>query len=341
MAVTIKDIANAAGVSHTTVSRALKGNKVIAPQTAARICQIAEELGYVPNTVARGLKTNRSYILGIIVRRIGDPYFADIQRGIEEALHQNNYRMILTSSKKDALREAEIIRAMSEHRVDGVIICSSQVNESHRLKLEKFGMPTVLMNNQADDNHPLSIRHDDIHGCRLLVRHLIQLGHKRIAYLGHANAGLTNDNRFMGFVQEIESAGLQFDSRYHLLSQRSTPENGRLAIKPLTQMDAPPTAMICYNDILAIGAMKGLKEAGWNIPQDFSITGFDNISLASFVEPPLTTFNQPKYEIGYQAAELMLAYLASRDKGEPFHSNTKILKGKLIVRQSTTSAIEL
>ena len=227
MAVTIKDIAKAAGVSHTTVSRALKGNQALSSATIKRIQQISADLGYVPDNVARRLKTKRSNILGIIVRRIGDPYFSEVQRGIDDALHPNNYRMIIASSKKDRHREAEIVRSMSEHRVDGVIICSSQVSETQREKLEQFGMPTVLINNQADKKAALSVRHDDVHGSRTIVKHLIGLGHQRIAYLGHAHAGRTNANRLAGYQLEMAAAGLDIIPDYLLSSINGAPENGK------------------------------------------------------------------------------------------------------------------
>lgn len=335
MAITIKDIAKAAGVSHTTVSRALKGDKRIAPKTRERIRALAEELGYVPNTVARGLKTNRSHILGIIVRRIGDPYFTDVQRGIEEALHHRKYRMILTASQKNPVREAEIIQSMSEHRVDGVIICSSHVSDTQRARLAKFGMPTVLINNQADHNNPLSIRHDDVFGSYSLVRHLIGLGHRRIAYLAHGNAGNTNQNRLSGFQKAMEEAGLPIEGRYFVSSKDGKPESGGDAIRPLLDLSELPTAVFCYNDMLAIGAMRAIKEAGYSIPDDISIVGFDNIDFSSLVDPPLTTFNQPRYEIGHEAAQMMLNYLASREKGNQLMVENRVVRGELILRQST------
>ncbi len=335
MAVTLNDIAKIAGVSHTTVSRALKGHPALAPKTIERIREIADELGYVPNTVARGLKTNRSRILGVIVRRIGDPYFTDVQRGIEDYLHAHNYRMILASSKKSPEREADIVRAMSEHRVDGVIICSSKVNPIYKEKLKKFGMPTVFINYQEQETDVLAVQHDNVQGGRELVSHLIELGHTKIAYLGHAYAGRINQDRLEGFHQAMALAGLPVNPNYLLECDRGSPEDGAKAIRPLLQMDTPPTALVCYNDMMAIGAIHGLRAGGWQIPKDCSITGFDNIPLASFVDPSLTTWHQPRYEMGTQAAMTMLEYLQCRDAGLPFKPQINVLAGELIHRQST------
>ena len=337
MAITLNDIAKIAGVSHTTVSRALKGHPNLSPKTVERIRHIADELGYVPNTVARGLKTNRSRILGVIVRRIGDPYFTDVQRGIEDFLHQQDYRMIIASSKKSAEREAKIVQAMSEHRVDGVIMCSAHMNPAQKEKLKKFGMPTVFINVPTDEADIFAVNHDDVQGGRSLVRHLIGLGHTQIAYLGHAHAGQTNLKRLEGFKQAMAQADLAINPAFLLQSEKGSPEEGLKAIRPLLHLDSPPTALVCYNDMLAIGAIRGLRAAGCRIPEDCSITGFDNVQMASFCDPPLTTWHQPRYEIGQQAANLMLDYLRCRDAGLDFPPMKKLITGELIVRQSTIS----
>ncbi|MEM7335648.1 MAG: LacI family DNA-binding transcriptional regulator [Chloroflexota bacterium] len=335
MAVTINDIAKIAGVSHTTVSRALKGHPALATKTIERIRQIADELGYVPNTVARGLKTNRSRILGVVVRRIGDPYFTEVQRGIEDVLHNHDYRMIIASSQKSAERESEIVRAMSEHRVDGVIICSSRVDPKQKDKLEKFGMPTVFINSPLDGGEVFTIQHDDVQGYQALVQHLVKLGHTQIGYLGHALAGKTNAQRLNGFTSAMSKAKLSINPAYMLQSEKGAPEDGEKAIRPLLTMDSPPTALVCYNDMLALGATHGLRAGGWQLPADCSITGFDNIEISSFLNPPLTTWHQPRYEMGQQAATLMLDYLRCREAGLIFKPQNKMMRGELIIRQST------
>lgn len=335
MAVTIKDIAKVAGVSHTTVSRALKGHQALSSYTIERICRIADELGYVPNTVARGLKTKRSRMLGLIIRRTGDPYFSEVQQGIEAALNQEDYCMMLASCNKDQNRESKIVQMMSEHRVDGVIICSSELSNTQQKKLEQFGVPTVLIDNQANAKGFLSIRHDDVIGSQTIVNHLLELGHKRIAYLGNANAGKTNSKRLEGYYAGLATAGIVRDEALIIQAPNGFPECGAEFVKPLLEMKDPPTALVCYNDLLAIGAMQSMKAAGWILPDDCSITGFDNIRLGPFVEPALTTISQPKFQIGYEAARLMLDYLASQERGEVMESLNKVVRGSLIVRQST------
>nr|NIP23030.1 LacI family transcriptional regulator [Phycisphaerae bacterium]NIR62402.1 LacI family transcriptional regulator [candidate division Zixibacteria bacterium]NIU12624.1 LacI family transcriptional regulator [candidate division Zixibacteria bacterium]NIW43407.1 LacI family DNA-binding transcriptional regulator [Gammaproteobacteria bacterium]NIX26845.1 LacI family DNA-binding transcriptional regulator [Phycisphaerae bacterium] len=181
MAVTIKDIARAAGVSHTTVSRALREHPAISDKTTHRIKQLAAELGYVPSAAARGLKTSRSQVLGVIVRRIVDPFFAEVLQGIEDVLHAAGYSLFLAASHRDEAREQKVLQAMGERRVDGVIISSAQIRLEQLRQLNRFNIPFVLINNQALDKPDIySVYHDDEYGSRELVQYLLDLGHKRI-----------------------------------------------------------------------------------------------------------------------------------------------------------------
>jgi DNA-binding LacI/PurR family transcriptional regulator len=334
VAVTIKDIAKVAGVSHTTVSRALRGNPAIAPQTVARIQQIAGELHYVPNTVARGLKTSRSGVLGVIVRRIVDPFFSEVLQGIEDVLHAAGYSLFLAASDRDPDREKAIVRAMSERRVDGVIICSSQVGEEHRQQLERFGVRTVLINNQASEDSAYSVYHDDVAGSRAITGHLLALGHRRISYLGNARAGRTSADRWQGYAEAMAAAGAPILPGYVVQGPNGLPEGGASGAEHFLLLAQRPTAIVCYNDMMAIGAMQALQQAGQRVPADCSITGFDNIELAAYVTPALTTFDQPKYELGQQAAGMMLRLLGE-EPGPAVEPAILVLRGKLCVRDST------
>ena len=336
MAVTIKDIARAAGVSHTTVSRALRRHPAIATDTIDRIQQLAKELGYVPNTVARGLKTNRSGVLGVIVRRIVDPFFAEVLHGIEDVLHDEGYSLFLAASNRDPDREKEIVRLMSERRVDGVLICSTQVGEEHRQQLERFSAPSVLINNQASEDSAHSVYHDDADGSRQLTRHLIQLGHTRIAYLGNARAGRTTEDRRCGYQAALSESGLTLRPEYITNGPNGLAEGGVLGVQHFLALAQPPTAVVCYNDVMAIGAIQALQRAGRLVPGDCSVTGFDDIELAAYVNPSLTTFSQPKYELGRQAATMMLRLLNNgAGAGLPATSDIVRLRGELVVRAST------
>jgi len=226
MATTIKDIASRAGVSHTTVSRALHGHPAIPSHTVERIRKIADEMGYEPNRAARGLKTMRTATLGVIVRRIDDPFFTEVLQGIEDCLHGQGYSLILAASHRDAERERAITRVMSAHRVEGVILCFTQVSDEHRRRLERFRVRTVLINNQATDSSANAVYHDDAYGSHEVTCHLIGQGHTRIAYLGNAGAGVTTKKRLDGFMEAMREAGLPVEPEYIVEGPNGRPQGG-------------------------------------------------------------------------------------------------------------------
>ena len=208
MPITIKDIAKQAGVSHATVSRALRNSSLISVETTDRIRQIALEVGYQPSAAARSLKTNRSQVLGVIVSSIADPFFSEILFGIEECAQEGGYSLFIAASQNDPSRERKIVQTMMEQRTEGVIICSSSFGSEQGRQLLAYGFPIVVVNHQGAENFNFSIYHDDIDGSRQITRHLIDLGHKRIAYLGNSLSGRTTQDRLTGFQTEMENAGL-------------------------------------------------------------------------------------------------------------------------------------
>jgi DNA-binding LacI/PurR family transcriptional regulator len=334
MPVTIKDIARKMDVSHSTVSRALRGNPLIARDTAERIRQAALQMGYLPSAAARSLKTNRSQALGVIVSSVEDPFFSEILQGIEEVAQQSGYSLFMAASQHDPQQEHSIVQAMSEHRVDGVIICSASFQAEQRRQFLAYDIPIVVVNNQSAEEYRYSIYHDDVDGSRQVTRHLVGLGHQRIAYLGNAAAGRTTLDRMKGFQQEMLSAGLAVPAEYIFEAAGGRPQDGQPGAGYFLALSRPPSALVCYNDMLAIGVLKGLQQVGIRVPQDFSVTGFDNIVLSAFTSPPLTTFDQPKRSIGEQAARLVLGLLEDEVPPGP---RIQTLKGNLLVRDSTAS----
>jgi DNA-binding LacI/PurR family transcriptional regulator len=225
---------------------------------------------------------------------------------------------------------------MAERRVDGVIICSSQVSDEQRRQLEIFKLPVVLINNEATQTSAYSVYHDDVYGSARLTRHLIELGHTRIGYLGNARARRTTEERLLGFTREMTAAGLEAAPELIVVGPNGLPDGGVVGAQAFLALADRPTAIVCFNDMAAIGAMQTLQRAGVSIPEACSITGFDNVELSAYVVPALTTFDQPKYELGRQSARLML-HLLDRHNGEApsAESNVLILRGKLRVREST------
>ncbi|RIK29132.1 MAG: LacI family transcriptional regulator [Anaerolineae bacterium] len=335
MTVTIKDIAKEAGVSHTTVSRALRGSSLISDETTRRIQETALTLGYLPSAAARSLKTNRSQALGIIVSSIDDPYFSEILQGIEEIAQANHYSLFIAASQRDAERESVIVQAMRQHRVDGIIICSTPFSAERSQQFSKYDIPIVMINNQAAEEYRYSIYHDDMDGSRQIARHLIELGHRRIAYLGNSSSGRTTQDRLAGFHYELQASGLPLPNEYIYETPGSEPNKGELAVDHFLQLANRPTAIVCFNDMLAIGVLKSLQQRGFRVPEDISITGFDNIVFSNYTNPPLTTFDQPKRFIGQRAAELILSLLSSASDIQIPQQKIQVLRGSLLVRSSS------
>lgn len=335
MAVSIKDIAKEAGVSHTTVSRALRGSSLISDETTKRIQETALALGYLPSAAAQSLKTNRSQALGIIVSSIDDPYFSEILQGIEEIAQGNHYSLFIAASQRDSVRERAIVQAMRQHRVDGIIICSTPFSGERSQQLSKYGIPIVMVNNQAAEEYRYSIYHDDVDGSRQVTRHLIELGHRKIAYLGNSASGRTTQDRLAGFRYEVQSARLALPNEYVFEIPGSEPEKGSLAVDHFLRLPNRPTAIVCFNDMLAIGVLKALQQRGVRVPEEISITGFDNIVFSNYTNPPLTTFDQPKRFIGQKAAELILSLLRPASDTHMPQQKIQVLIGRLLVRKST------
>lgn len=340
MPITIKDIAKKTDVSHSTVSRALHNSPLIARDTAERIRRTAQELGYLPSAAARSLKTNRSQVLGVILSSVEDPFFSEILQGIEEVAQKSGYSLFMAASQHDPQREQAIVQAMSEHRVDGVIICSASFKAEQRRQFLAYGIPIVVVNNQSAEDYRYSIYHDDVDGSRQITRHLLDLGHRRIAYLGNSASGRTTMDRLAGFQREMETAGMVVPAVYIHEVPGGGPEDGQGGLKHFLSLHRRPSALVCYNDMMAIGVLKGLQEAGILVPDEFSVTGFDNIVFSAFTRPPLTTFDQPKRFIGAEAARLVLELLDTPPERDPTGKpRVRMLKGRLLVRETTTRPI--
>jgi DNA-binding LacI/PurR family transcriptional regulator len=338
MPITIKDIARQARVSHSTVSRALHGSPLISKGTTGRIRQAALELGYTPSAAARTLRTNRSQALGVIIRNVADPFFSDILQGIEEVAQTSGYSLFMAASDHDHSQEQDIVEAMVERRVEGIIICSTPMTTEQSRQLALFGVPIVMVNNQAAEEYRYSIYHDDVDGSRQVTRYLVSLGHTRIAYLGNNAAGRSTLERLAGFQQELVHAGISIPASYIYEVHGGNAADGLAGADYFLHLPERPTAVVCYNDMMAVGVMKGFHEAGIKVPEDISVTGFDNILFSDFTNPTLTTFDQPKNFIGAEAARLVLGLLKA-DALTTLAAEPEIrrLRGRLLIRQSTSS----
>jgi DNA-binding LacI/PurR family transcriptional regulator len=331
MAVSIKDIARIAGVSHSTVSRALRNSPLIPPATAQRIQQIAKEAGYTASAVARSLVTRKTEAIGVVVTSIADPFNGEVVAGIEEVANRNEYSVILATSQTDPEREMTVVRSFQARRVDGILVASSRVGALYVPLLSELKIPIVLLNNQHPSEFVHSVSIDNVAGAYDATEHLIQLGHHRIAYVGD-HSGLHSDaERFAGYEKALLEAGLPISSEL-IVRGDGKPGGGIQAVNTFLELPERPTAIFCYYDMTALGVFRTAVNCGLKVPDDLSIVGFDDLYFTSFLDPPLTTVHQPKREMGARAMELLLALLRGEEA-----ERTVTIKGKLVVRKSTAA----
>ncbi len=330
MGVSIKDIAKAAGVSHTTVSRALRDDPRISEQTRNLVHRLATEMGYSPSAIARGLATGKTNTVGMVVTTISDPFVAPIAQGTERKVMEAGYSLILSQSGADPDRELAAVRLLRERRVDGVIVTASRVGELYTPLLSELKVPIVLINNQKEGGYLHSIYVDDFAGAKMAVGLLIDLGHRDIAYIACPERERSNRNRMNGYKAALESRGISVNERLILqLEGKDDMARGAAAVEEILSLDERPTALFCYNDMTAIGALQALHESGVRVPEDISIVGFDDVPISSVVCPALTTVAQPKEEMGVKAMEMLLALIEGEER------ENVVVKPRLVVRSST------
>ncbi|MGN6358886.1 MAG: LacI family DNA-binding transcriptional regulator [Thermomicrobiales bacterium] len=314
-AVSIEDIARMAEVSPSTVSRALRDSPLISADVRARIQQLAREVGYTPNSIARSLQARRSNTIGLVVTSIADPFWADVLHGVELAARPAGLSVLLSAAHRDPEQEMLAIELFHQRRVDGILVADSHIGGEYAGRLARVQAPAVLINSQADGQHDLlhSVAVDDYGGARQAVAYLLDLGHQRIGYLGSGSRPRSNRRRREGFRDALAAAGLPADDALVAVTPAGPTESeedvaGGQALLPRV-LAAGATAVLCYNDLFAVGALLACRERGLAVPADLSVVGFDDLHLARYVTPPLTTIRQPKVDLGQQAMQLLLALL--------------------------------
>jgi len=336
--VSIKSVARAAGVSHSTVSRALRDSPLVSQGTKERIQGLARELGYFPNSIARSLVTRQTQTVGVVVTTIADPFVAEVVQGIENVAQQQGYSVILASSKSEPEREVAAVEMLRGKRVDAVVVTSSRVGALYLGILEKIGVPIVLINSHSEQTGPytFSVGVDNRHGGYLATTHLIERGHRRIAYISAGADHSDSGDRLAGYRWALREAGIPFDSAL-VVEGTGRADGGESALLPLMALRRAPSAAFCYNDMTAIGLLRAAREAGLNLPQDLAVVGFDDIPFASYVHPPLTTVAQPKVEMGERAMKMALSLRGSADSEREALPNV-VMRGRLVVRASSGGA---
>ena len=332
--VRLKDIAYRAGCSVMTVSKALRDAKDISVATKTRIQQMAQEMGYVPDAAAAGLRTRSTRLLGLIIPTLTNPIYARMVMAIEEWAYQHGYAVLLMHSHNDTPREEQCIRRLMSRRVDGLFISPAARMETIAKiyeELQTSGVPTVILGSRAKfcASFPC-VESDDAAASASVTRHLLDLGHRRIAFFAGPQMSPWAHDRFAGYKKALRDAKVEFDDRL-IFQAGSTIEEGEKAAVQFLGESTDATAIQAVNDMIAIGVGTLLLKQGLKIPQDYSLAGFGNVLVSEHFRVPLTTVRQPKFRLGVAAMELMLAKL----RGEKAES--KRLPADLVIRQSTAA----
>ncbi len=333
MKVTIHDIARLAGVSKSTVSAVLNDNPLIKDETKARVREAMKKLDYRPNELARALARKQTKTIGLIIKEIDNPYFARITSGVYDYANKEGYTVLLGSSELKPLQEQETLNVLLSKKVDGLIISSLRDNGgfSHLLELKRRNVPFVLLD--TIDMLPTNgVDVDNVQVGFLAVDFLLQKGHRRIGYLAGPDHSLHSVQRLQGYKMAHNRHGTPVQDAY-VVPAGSYIEDGFRAGKTLTEMPATtrPTAVYCFNDQVALGAISSLRKAGIKIPEDIAVVGTDDTPLATAAFPPLTTIHIPIYEIGRRAAALLMKQI--QQKENPLNEKI-VLEASLVERDS-------
>ncbi|MEV6412050.1 LacI family DNA-binding transcriptional regulator [Kribbella sp. NPDC051718] len=329
----VKDVAAAAGVSLGTVSNVLNRPEMVSPTTRAKVESAMESLGFVRNESARQLRAGSSRIIAYLMLDAGNPFFTDVARGVEEAAEKAGLSVFLCNSNEDAGREADYLDLLEQQRVQGVLITPLDPDSSRLSTLPNRGTPVVVVDRAIDDGEHCSVAVDDVLGGEVALTHLIELGHRRVAFVGGPNTiGQVRDRR-EGAHEALRKAGLPPESLVDVLTGALTVAEGRGAGQRLAGLpaDRRPTAAFCANDLLALGLLQQCVSLGLRVPEDLAIVGYDDIEFAAAAAVPLTSVRQPRQLLGRTAAELLLD-----ESSNPDHEHQRVtFTPELVVRTST------
>jgi LacI family transcriptional regulator len=313
--VTIRDIAEQVGVHASTVSRVLnpETRNMVSPEVIERVQKIATELGYRPNPIAYGLRTNQSMTVGVVVTDLTNPVFPPTIRGIEDTLLASGYVPLLANSDGDQEREKLIVDLMRNRRVDGLILTTSSPNTPVFLACKEDKLPLVVINRTWDDPEMSCVGFDDALGTHLILEHLVKIGHKKFAYIAGPLDLTTGRDRHFGTINAMKEFGIKVDQELFAVADAFNEEEGKKCCSELLSKGKEFTALVTGSDLIATGCYQALKEHGLRCPQDVSVTGYNDIPLSAHLEPSLTTVRTPRYKTGAEAAKMMLERLHNRD----------------------------
>jgi LacI family transcriptional regulator len=331
---TIREVAEKAGASVTTVSHVINHTRFVSDGVRQRVLAAMEELNYRPNALARSLRKGKTYTLGLILPDSSNPFFAEVGNSIEDAAFKLGYNLILCNTEGDPQKERLYVDVLFKKQVDGIIFMAAgdQIGSLNFLRSQQ--MPVVLVDRDLPNVNADAILTDNQQGGYLATRYLIDLGHLRIACITGPSNLTPSAERLTGYRRALEEAGLPFEAALVLRGDYH-PASGLQAATALLALPAPPTAVFACNDLMALGVLRAAAKAGRRVPDDLAVVGFDDIELACFTNPPLTTIAQSKAEIGTQAANL----LAERIEAKTGPTRRLIVPTQLVIRESTQPII--
>jgi LacI family transcriptional regulator len=333
MAVTIRDVAQRAGVSAMTVSRVINGSPQVTPETRAAVESAIAELRYVPNAFARGLTRHRSGSIGLVVPDLGDPFFTLVLRGAEPVARAAGYRVVVCNTNSDLELEAAYIDDLLARQMEGLIL--APVDDRSIGVLERLAarpVPHVLLDRSIPNVSADIVQGDSIGGARVLVEHLLAAGHRRIGHITEPKSVSTARERHRGYREALEAHGIPYDPALVAEGSGATVAGARPATRELLGRGEPPTAIFAVNNLAAVGVVLAVRDAGLSVPGDVAVACFDDIELAALLCPFLTVMAQPASDYGVIATQLLL----DRIQGTaPDERQEVVLPGRLIVREST------
>ncbi|HEV8369633.1 MAG TPA: LacI family DNA-binding transcriptional regulator [Pyrinomonadaceae bacterium] len=345
--VTLADIAARADVTSMTVSRVMNSNGYVHVETRERVLRVAREMNYRRNGLARGLKRQRTETVGMVIGDIANPFAAELSRGVREVLEQHGYSMFICVSEHLAKEDVQAFDSLADHRADGIIVATraSKSGNERLAELIDAGIPVSLIGRDFRHPHADLVIADNLTGGYEATSHLIELGHKRIGFIGISLTQGLRLKRFQGYLEAMSEHGLSVDEQLIVGGRNgsdqmpgySTEEMGYEGMIKLLDLKQRPTAVFARNDYTAMGALNAIKRAGLRIPEDIAVVGYDDIPLASHTSPTLTTVRQPTREQGRTAAEFLLRRI-QEDPDQPRREQT--FECELVVRESTAAGAE-
>jgi LacI family transcriptional regulator len=330
---TLRDVAQLAGVHPATASRALnpQTRPLVNGDTARKVLRAAESLGYQPNPIARSLKTARTTTIGVVIPDLTNPLFPPIVRGIEDVLAPAGYSALIVNTDNDPKREEAQIESLRSRQVEGLIVATARREHPLLVRLHAQGVRMVLVNRRVDDLELPAVTADDAVGIGLAVAHLAQLGHRRIAHLAGPQNTSTGVVRARAFRYAVRDHGLADDPALVAQSAYWSEADGAHALHDLFDSGTAFTGIVCGNDLLALGCYDVFRERGLRCPEDVSVVGFNGMPFLDKMQPPLTTVSIPHYELGFEAARLLLDAIDEPDRTP----RSVLLAPSLVVRRST------